>query len=64
MDHENKRHSVEVEVDDEHKYSTRHEETIAIEKGFAVKGDDSDGRVNWTWKHIVATISLCGIYVG
>lgn len=33
------------------------------EKG-PVKGDFSDGRVNWTSKQIVATIALCGLYVG
>lgn len=33
------------------------------EKG-PVKGDYSDGRVNWTLKQIVATMALCGLYVG
>jgi len=30
----------------------------------AEKGDDSDGKVNWTWKQVVATLCLCGLYVG
>lgn len=30
----------------------------------AIKGDDSDGRVDWTFKQIVATVSLSGLYVG
>lgn len=30
----------------------------------AVKGDDSDGRVDWTWKQICATICLTALYVG
>ncbi|KIV93428.1 hypothetical protein PV10_04641 [Exophiala mesophila] len=29
-----------------------------------IKGDFSDGRVNWTTKQILATIGLCGLYVG
>ena len=29
-----------------------------------VKSDDSDGRVEWTWRQIFATLSLCGLYVG
>jgi hypothetical protein len=34
------------------------------EKDGVAKGDDSDGRVNWTWRQTLATISLCGVYVG
>ncbi len=30
----------------------------------AVKGDESDGRVIWTPKQIIATICLAGLYVG
>ncbi|KAK1043777.1 hypothetical protein LTR74_018395 [Friedmanniomyces endolithicus] len=30
----------------------------------ALKGDDSDGRVSWTTKQVLATISLSGLYVG
>lgn len=30
----------------------------------AVKGDDSDGVVDWTWRHAIASISLAGLYVG
>lgn len=30
----------------------------------AVKSDDSDGRVNWTSKQVLATMFLSGLYVG
>lgn len=30
----------------------------------AEKGDDSDGKINWTWKQIMATIFLSALYVG
>ncbi|OQV07082.1 hypothetical protein CLAIMM_11566 [Cladophialophora immunda] len=30
----------------------------------AVKGDDSDGTIEWTGKHIIASLSLAGLYVG
>jgi hypothetical protein len=30
----------------------------------AVKGDDSDGRIGWTPRSILATIALSGLYVG
>lgn len=30
----------------------------------ALKNDDSDGRVNWTPKQVLATIFLSGLYVG
>ena len=29
-----------------------------------IKGDYSDGRVDWTSRQIFATIALCGLYVG
>ncbi|KIW87484.1 uncharacterized protein Z519_11807 [Cladophialophora bantiana CBS 173.52] len=44
---------------------TRHEIVdVQDERTRVAKGDDSDGRVNWTWKQVIATISLCGVYVG
>ena len=30
----------------------------------AIKGDDSDGRVNWNGTQVLATIFLSGVYVG
>lgn len=30
----------------------------------AVKGDDSDGKVDWNFKSITATCCLAGLYVG
>ena len=37
---------------------------IDVENRGAVKGDDSDGRIDWTFKQILATLSLSGLYVG
>ncbi|OAL24346.1 hypothetical protein AYO22_05722 [Fonsecaea multimorphosa] len=34
------------------------------EKPNIVKGDDSDGHVNWSKRQILATLSLSGLYVG
>ena len=34
------------------------------EDSAAVKGNDSDGHVHWTFRQILATVSLCGLYVG
>jgi hypothetical protein len=38
--------------------------TPDIENRGAIKGDDSDGRVNWTTKQVLATLFLSGLYVG
>jgi hypothetical protein len=47
---------------------TQHHESLSAHDhehvSHVAKGDDSDGQVNWTWKQILATISLCGVYVG
>ena len=37
---------------------------VDLENHDAEKGDDSDGKINWTWKQVVATLCLCGLYVG
>ena len=37
---------------------------VDVENREAVKGDDSDGKIDWTWKQIAATVSLAGLYVG
>jgi hypothetical protein len=34
------------------------------EKQDVVKSDDSDGHVVWSWGQILATLSLCCLYVG
>ena len=34
------------------------------EHSAAVMGNGSDGQVHWTFKQILATVSLCGLYVG
>lgn len=66
----------ELRLKEEYQTSSQHnEETTHNDRGSGTdddveiaahvfKGDDSDGRVNWTWKHVIATISLCGVYVG
>lgn len=57
---QNKRMSTDVvdteKVDQSHVHDTHDTGPI--------KGDLSDGRVDWTRKQILATISLCGLYVG
>lgn len=30
----------------------------------AIKGDDSDGKLNWSAKSFMAYLSLCGVYTG
>ena len=35
-----------------------------LEKQGEVKGDGSEGHVEWTWRQIFATLSLCGLYAG
>jgi hypothetical protein len=37
---------------------------VDLENRDAVKGDDSDGQVDWSFKQIVATVCLSGLYVG
>ncbi|EXJ71987.1 uncharacterized protein A1O5_04490 [Cladophialophora psammophila CBS 110553] len=37
---------------------------VGDEKPHIVKGDDSDGHVNWSKRQILATLSLSGLYVG
>lgn len=37
---------------------------IDVENKRALKGDASDGKVDWTTKQIIATISLAMIYTG
>jgi hypothetical protein len=37
---------------------------VNVENRAAYKGDDSDGRVDWTLKQVLATIFLSGLYVG
>lgn len=44
-----------VEADLRHADLTNH---------FAVKGDDSDGAIEWTWKGRIAVVCLAGLYVG
>jgi hypothetical protein len=54
-------HHTEENEKDIHKIPTLGVDLANIE---ADKGDDSDGKVNWTLKQILATLFLCGLYVG
>ncbi len=56
----------EPKLKSEDQTSSRHDEVIGQEDDMldVVKSDNSDGQVNWTWKQIIAMISLCGVYVG
>lgn len=49
------------------KYDLQKENTLGVDLNqneFAVKGDDSDGKISWTPVQFVATICLAGLYVG
>ncbi|KIW21582.1 hypothetical protein PV08_02162 [Exophiala spinifera] len=52
--------------EEEAQISSKHQGITGVddESAQVVKNDDSDGHVNWTWKQIIATVSLCGVYVG
>ncbi|KEF62015.1 uncharacterized protein A1O9_03587 [Exophiala aquamarina CBS 119918] len=61
----NQERELTVERKESHTAANHHEVVeVEIEKSHAAQGDESDGRVDWTWKQIIATISLCGVYVG
>lgn len=56
-----------VETADDHHTKDIHQiNTLGVDvhNPDAEKGDDSDGKVNWTLKQILATCFLCGLYVG
>lgn len=40
------------------------EDTIDVENKRAVKGDDSDGLIDWNWKLRIAVMCLIGLYTG
>jgi hypothetical protein len=72
------RHSGRVVVDEEknvgHPQYLQIEENESLQKEQsvdvdvtnrnAIKGDESDGKVDWTWNQILATVCLSGLYVG
>lgn len=62
LDEEKQVQAVQVEDSD----SLRKINSIGIDvtNRDAVKGDESDGKVNWTWLQIAATACLSGLYVG
>lgn len=53
-----------TDLDKSKKMNTVDALAVDLENRGAVKGDNSDGRVNWTFKQICATIALSGLYVG
>ncbi len=55
------------EVTSNHKSDELHKVTtlgVDVENHEAEKGDDSDGKVTWTTKQVLATIFLSALYVG
>ena len=64
--HENVQHKpyIKDNPDNTKRTDTICDISIDLENRGAIKGDDSDGRVNWTAKQILATTSLSGLYVG
>ena len=38
--------------------------TIHLEKQDVIKGDDSDGRIEWSSQQVLASLSLCALYSG
>ncbi len=63
----NHEHATHAEVDDFKKLDTTDTDgdlVVDLENRHCVKGDDSDGKVDWTLKQILATIFLSGLYVG
>lgn len=55
-----------MEANIDHKYDLTKENTLGVdlENRDAVKGDNSDGQIDWNFKQLIATISLAGLYVG
>ena len=37
---------------------------LDTEKSGPIKGNDSNGKVDWNFKQVAATVSLSGLYVG
>ncbi|KAL6243042.1 hypothetical protein RBB50_010142 [Rhinocladiella similis] len=54
--------ALSVQASDSQKAAREHDSEVN-EEG-PIKGDMSDGRVDWTFKQVAATIALCGLYVG
>ena len=52
------------EVEDFKKIDTLDALAVDPENRRALKGDDSDGRIDWTLKQVLATLFLSGLYVG
>jgi hypothetical protein len=47
-------------------YHLKKENTLGVDthNEFAIKGDESDGKISWTPIQFAATICLAGLYVG
>ena len=55
-------HSAEYHVEEATAGAKYEEETTA--HNVAIKGDDSDGKLDWTARSFMAYISLCLVYTG
>ena len=67
VEHIEKEKIERVETADDHHTKDIHQiNTLGVDphNPDAEKGDDSDGKVDWTLKQIVAVCFLCGLYVG
>ena len=60
-------HAEASSVDTNEKRELQKQQTLSyidVENKLAFKGDDSDGKVEWTFMHILATFFLCMLYTG
>jgi hypothetical protein len=66
VDHVDKDHveRIEVQAGDEKEIHRIPTLGVDLSNAEADKGDESDGKIDWTLKQILATIFLCGLYVG
>lgn len=66
INHTDKEHVERVEEHSSQENDIHRIPTLGVDlaNAEADKGDESDGKINWTKKQIAATIFLCGLYVG
>ncbi|EXJ70682.1 uncharacterized protein A1O5_05672 [Cladophialophora psammophila CBS 110553] len=57
-------HVGSVQVEDADSLEKSMSVDVDVTNRNAIKGDESDGKVDWTWIQILATICLSGLYVG
>jgi len=54
----------ELHVENRTSEKTLDHDDVHIHNELAYKGDDSDGKVDWTARSIIAPVSLGGLYTG